>query len=135
VFWEITKQQLLAHDLRRMVFYLNTTFHLCRLTDYLKKIFLFFSGELNEKQKVNPFFKFKEITQVSLQMMRQVFFCIKQFSSEKAIEVAKIDHKIDALYNENIKNIVSLLLQEKNISEEKVMRIVRILQIVKYFER
>lgn len=133
VFWEITKQQLLAYDLRRMIFYLNVSFHLNRLTEYLKKIFLFFTSELNEKQKVISFSK--GMVSILLLMMKQVFVCIKQFSSEKAIKAAKLDHEIDVLYTENIRNVVHFFLQKKNISEEEIIKVVKLLQVVKYFER
>lgn len=133
--WEITKQQLLARDLKKMFLYLLISFHAKRILDYAIKISLFFI-ELKDNEIFNFFVQeIKHLFKYPLKMMKEITGFIEK-PNFKVQEIKRIEEDLNKNFFKIIKKLLIFFLKKNNLTEDiSIISLINCLQKLKYLER
>jgi phosphate transport system protein len=126
----IAKQQPVAVDLRRLIVAIKIATDIERMADYAVNIAKS-TIRIGKEPLVKPIEHIKEMHQLSQKMLKLALDAFHEEDLNKAKQVAQMDDKVDDLYGQTIKELLSLAQS----NPEKLAQITQLSFISRYLER
>ena len=112
----MARQQPVAHDLQRLISVMHVTGEMERMGDLAKGI-AHIVLRLDGAARL-PLANFERMAQAVRRMLRCCLYAFAYDDIEQADRVSELDDQIDQFYQQNIRTLLTYMLEERSLVEE-----------------